>query len=141
MRSSGDAAAVMVLAAVSGSCPDLCVISVIVAFFLPLPLPQGGMQVLQEGRGWGGSRGSADMVPRVTMREQIVIRISLRDDVPSRRPSCEDYSAPSWLPSKQKGGGSNPSGRASLASDLGKHLGLRCYSSAAEAEQPVTPGR
>jgi hypothetical protein len=46
------------------------------------------------------------------MREQIIIRISLRDDVPSSWPSCEDYSAPSPLPSKQRVAGSNPAGRA-----------------------------
>src|SRR5208282_2441317 len=54
------------------------------------------------------------MVPRLTMREQIIIRISLRDDVPLRWPSCEDYSAPSPLPSKQRVAGSNPAGRADL---------------------------
>ena len=54
------------------------------------------------------------MVPRLTMREQIIMRISLRDDVLLRWPSCEDYSARLSLPSKQKGGGSNPSGRAEL---------------------------
>jgi hypothetical protein len=54
------------------------------------------------------------MVPRLTMREQIIIRISLRDDVPLRWPSCEDYSADLSLPSKQPAGGSNPSGRTEL---------------------------
>jgi len=69
------------------------------------------------------------------------MRISLRDDVPRRWPSCEDYSAPSPMSSKQPVAGSNPVGRAGLASDLGKHLGLRCYSLAAEAKQPVKPDR
>ena len=54
------------------------------------------------------------MVPRLTMREQIIIWISLRDDVPLRWPSCEDYSARSSLPSKQRVAGSNPAGRADL---------------------------
>ena len=52
------------------------------------------------------------MGPRLTMREQIIIRISLRDDVPLRWPSCEDYSAPWPLPSKQRVAGSSPAGRA-----------------------------
>src|SRR5438132_8925399 len=32
------------------------------------------------------------------MWEQIIIRISLRDDAPLRWPSCENYSARLWLP-------------------------------------------
>jgi hypothetical protein len=58
------------------------------------------------------SGGSARINPCLTMREQIIIRISLRDDVPLRWPSCEDYSARSSLPSKQRVAGSNPAGRA-----------------------------
>jgi hypothetical protein len=38
--------------------------------------------------------------------------ISLRDDVPLRWPSREDYSARWPLPSKQRVAGSNPAGRA-----------------------------
>jgi hypothetical protein len=52
------------------------------------------------------------MGPRLTMREQIIIRISLRDDVALCWPSCEDYSARWPLPSKQRVAGSNPAGRA-----------------------------
>ena len=59
-----------------------------------------------ENVGWHGSR--------LTMREQIIIRISLGDDVLLRWSSCEDYSAPSSLPSKQRVAGSNPAGRAEL---------------------------
>jgi len=63
------------------------------------------------------------MVPRLTMREQIIIRISLRDDVPLSWPSCEDYSAPSPLPSKQRVAGSNPAGRASQQAGAHRHRG------------------
>ena len=62
------------------------------------------------------------MVPRLTMREQIIIRISLRDDVPLRWPSCEDYSAPSPLPSKQRDAGSNPAGRAKCSDQVKRRL-------------------
>jgi hypothetical protein len=76
------------------------------------------------------------MGPRLTMREQIIIRISLRDDVPLRWPSCEDYSARSSLPSKQRVAGSNPAGRArsELFKDsfevsgepIGEPIGVEC---------------
>jgi hypothetical protein len=52
------------------------------------------------------------MFTHLTMREQIIMRISLRGDARLRWPSCEDYSAGSPLPSKQRVAGSNPAGRA-----------------------------
>src|ERR1017187_10524727 len=61
-----------------------------------------------------GDGGFATDPPCLTMREQIITRISLRDDVPLRWPSCEDYSARWPMPSKQRVAGSNPAGRASL---------------------------
>src|ERR1035441_10727675 len=63
-----------------------------------------------------GDGGFATDPPCLTMREQIITRISLRDDVPLRWPSCEDYSARWPMPSKQRVAGSNPAGRASLRS-------------------------
>src|ERR1017187_9939118 len=54
------------------------------------------------------------------MWEQIIIRISLRDDAPLRWPCCEDYSAPSPLPSKQRVAGSNPAGRAAQGKRRGQ---------------------
>ena len=47
------------------------------------------------------------------------MRISLRDDMPLRWPSCGNYSAPSPLPSKQPVAGSNPAGRAERSSRFG----------------------
>ncbi len=42
----------------------------------------------------------------------MIMRISLRDDVPLRWLYSRDYSARSSLPSKQRVAGSNPAGRA-----------------------------
>ena len=52
------------------------------------------MQVVWEGHGWGGSKGPAGMVPRLTMREQIIIRISQIVKVDHREPG----GAESWPP-------------------------------------------
>src|SRR6516162_8598363 len=79
---------------------------------VPVSVFPPGLQVLSEGCVWGGLRKVGWHGSRLTMREQIIIRISLRDDVPLRWPSCEDYSAPSWLPSEQPVAGSNPARRA-----------------------------
>ena len=60
--------------------------------------------------------GSPRIIPCLTMREQIIIQISLRDDVPLRWRFSRDYNARSSLPSKQRVAGSNPAGRAQRSS-------------------------
>jgi hypothetical protein len=65
-------------------------------------------------RSWRCLARLFDVAPgsRLTTREQIIIRISFRDHVPSRWPSCGDYSAHPSMPSKQPVAGSSPAGRA-----------------------------
>src|ERR1039457_7151526 len=88
------------------------------------------------------------------MWEQIIIRISLRDDAPLRWPCCEDCSAPSPLPSKQRVAGSNPAGRAGqgsfgavggvVGSQKGSHweyggsYDARCFGQASRADRKST---
>jgi hypothetical protein len=50
------------------------------------------------------------------------MRISLRDDVALRWPSCGDYSARWPQPSKQRVAGSNPAGRARPEPQLKAHI-------------------
>jgi hypothetical protein len=67
--------------------------------------------------------------------------ISLRDEGPLSWPSREDHSARLSLPSKQKGGDSNPSGRAELLFYLRKRGGgmVRAAVAAFQAAAHPTP--